>query len=646
MKRLTGIILFLAMGVVGKAERPDSLLQLLQQTDDSLKSKVYSELVWHYVFNHPDSALQYGKLGLKSAKEHKSNASLAGLYNRMGVAHDIAGNPDSSIVYYEEALKYARIAKVKATEAGALNNLGLIYWNKDDLEKAVEYYLASIKLFEEVDNQQGIGNTYNNLGLIFIDQKLDKKAIEYFRKAVILRKQMEDRYGLSASYLNLSLAYSNLLDPDSVEFYIRKSIQLKKQIDDGYGLAKAYNNLALHFRHGDGPLDSVFHYYQEALRFHRMIGYDYGIASTISNMYPVVGEHVDARLALDSIQVGIKIAEQNEFNELLIQLYWNKALIYSYVNEMDSVIEYTLKSRNMRDSVEARRNIEVISELETKYETEKKEKEILRLDAENAEAALAISRQRNWIIAISLGFLVFAGFGGFVYTQRKRKNEARLAAQELSFRKNLLDATVIAEEKERQRIAKDLHDGLVQSLAALKIGIQVALDKADLNDVQHKAVKEHMLQIDTAANEARNISHQMMPRALEESGLVVAIEDMLAKTLNASHIKYSFEPFGLGEKRLAQSIEIGLYRICQELVNNILKHSGATEVSVQLILTKTHIVLHVEDNGKGFQFDQKNQKTGIGLNNIFSRASSVNGEVNYENGKPKGTIANIRVPLS
>lgn len=606
---------------------------------------MYSEIVWHYVFHQPDSALYIGRTGLNNAHKYNRNSGLAGLYNRMGVAHDVAGNPDSAIVYYENALKYARLGKVISTEAGALNNLGLIYWNKDDLEKAIEYYFASIKLFEEIDNQQGIGNTYNNLGLIFIDQKLNDKAIEYFRKADKIRSDIGDQYGLSATYLNLSLAYSNLKYPDSVELYIRRAISLKKEIQDLYGLAKAYNNLALHHRASDSPVDSILIYYRLALNQHRSIGNEYGVASTISNMSPIVGEFLNVKMAIDTINLGIEMAEKNGYNELLIQMYWNKALLYSFIDEADSIVKYTILSRNMRDSVEAERNLELITEYETKFETEKKEKEILRLDAENAESALAISRQRNWMIGIILGFLVFAGFGAFVYAQRKRKNEARLAEQELGFRKNLLDATVIAEEKERQRIAKDLHDGLVQSLAALKIGIQVALDGASLDEKASSAIKEHKRQIDLAAAEARSISHQMMPRALQESGLQLAIEDMLAKTLNASHIQYSFEPFGLGDERLPESIEIGLYRICQELVNNILKHSEATEVSVQLIKTKTHVVLHVEDNGKGFKLDNKKEQSGIGLNNIFSRASSVNGEVNYENGKPKGTIANIRVPL-
>jgi len=184
----------------------------------------------------------------------------------------------------------------------------------------------------------------------------------------------------------------------------------------------------------------------------------------------------------------------------------------------------------------------------------------------------------------------------------------------------------------------------VQSLAALKLGVQNSMNVAGLSAEQKGSFSEHIKNIDTAAEEARNISHQMMPRALTETGLISAFEDMLSKTLKQTDIGYNFEQFGVLNQRFKPSIEIGLYRIAQELVNNILKHSGAKHVDIQLLKTKTHLVLHVEDDGKGFEFDKKGSQNGIGLNNIFSRASSVNGEVNYENGKP-GTIANIRVPL-
>src|SRR5690606_7229772 len=120
--------------------------------------------------------------------------------------------------------------------------------------------------------------------------------------------------------------------------------------------------------------------------------------------------------------------------------------------------------------------------------------------------------------------------------------------------------------------------------------------------------------IDEACTEVRNISHQMMPKALQEKGLVDALNDMLEKSLGMTDIKYTFENFNVAGKRFEKHIEIGLFRIAQELVNNIIKHSEAHHVDVQLNLLKSHLILLVVDNGKGFTFDS--QKDGIGLMNI------------------------------
>ncbi len=241
------------------------------------------------------------------------------------------------------------------------------------------------------------------------------------------------------------------------------------------------------------------------------------------------------------------------------------------------------------------------------------------------------------------GLILAIGGGGFLVYRRRKLAQEQLADQKLSFQKKILDSTVEAQENERQRIAKDLHDGLVQSLAGLKLGVQNALNGLGIEGEIKDKFEDHINQIDQAAQEARNIGHQMMPRTLLEMGMIPAIGEMLNKTLGQTGITFRFDHYALDGQRFAKNIEISLYRICQELVNNIMKHSGATEVDVQVYKTKSHLIVHVEDNGKGMDSSQK--EAGLGLNNIYSRASSVNEDVQYESGLVSGTVANIRVPI-
>lgn len=342
---------------------------------------------------------------------------------------------------------------------------------------------------------------------------------------------------------------------------------------------------------------------------------------------------------------GLEIALTSGSNEILAQAYTGLADYYIEIGDYKLALEFYTKSRDAQDKMLDEKRMEQLNAIQSKFEVAEKEKAIAMLGQKNAQSELALSSQRSWIIGLILGFLILTIFAAFIYVQRKRTHEAEQASKELDFRKKLIDATVIAEENERQRIAKDLHDGLVQSLAAIKIGLQSAMRKTKLEEATEQEFNEKVKMVDDAAAEARHISHQMMPRALTETGLVSALEDMLNKTLGQSDMTFSFEHFGIGEERFKQSIEIGIYRIAQELVNNILKHSKAKVCSIQLYKTKSHLILHVEDDGQGFKFDDKVNNSGIGLSNIFSRASAVNGEVNYEGGQPHGTVANLRVPL-
>jgi len=144
-----------------------------------------------------------------------------------------------------------------------------------------------------------------------------------------------------------------------------------------------------------------------------------------------------------------------------------------------------------------------------------------------------------------------------------------------------------------------------------------------------------------STDELRNISHQMMPKSLSDLGAVDAIEDMLSLSLPYAEIKYTFEHFNI-EERLSGNIELLLYRVAQELVNNIVKHSEATEVSFQLFKSNQNIVMVVEDNGIGIS--SNDQKNGIGILNINSRVESMNGTVNFESNSNQGTLVTLKVP--
>jgi signal transduction histidine kinase len=135
----------------------------------------------------------------------------------------------------------------------------------------------------------------------------------------------------------------------------------------------------------------------------------------------------------------------------------------------------------------------------------------------------------------------------------------------------------------------------------------------------------------------------MMPRILQEEGLVPAIYDMLEKSFKFSQVEWAFEQFGLNE-RYPERLEISLFRICQELINNIIKHSEANKVHIQLIQNQGYIILFVEDNGRGFTSEKRDK--GIGLLNIATRLKNLRGEFTMEPSPESGLTATVRIPIS
>jgi signal transduction histidine kinase len=235
-------------------------------------------------------------------------------------------------------------------------------------------------------------------------------------------------------------------------------------------------------------------------------------------------------------------------------------------------------------------------------------------------------------------------FLGYWFHRNKRKLEGQLATERINYQQELLRATVLAQEEERKRIAKELHDGVGQQLTALKMRWQSICDELErIREQKNDDFSAITSLMNNTSEDVREISHRMMPRTLGEKGLVESVSDMLNALLGKTDIQVEFEYFN-ADKRYPEEIEVSAYRVIQELVNNVVKHSRATQVSIQIMENREKLVIIVEDNGVGF--DPENQAGGIGLLNMRSRVNALDGELNFEPSPTSGTIAMARIPIS
>lgn len=208
----------------------------------------------------------------------------------------------------------------------------------------------------------------------------------------------------------------------------------------------------------------------------------------------------------------------------------------------------------------------------------------------------------------------------------------------LAEKEKRLKAIIDTQEKERSRIASDLHDGVVQQIGAINIMLTQAI--STLPKAQAQPILRAKEMAETAAIETRLISHQMMSKSLAEVGLVPAMEDVI-DFIERHDLEVSFDSFQLSD-RYNGRIELVVYRVFQELSNNIIKHAQADRVQVQLFENAGNLILLVEDDGKGMT---EEPTQGIGLYNIVSRLSTVNGKVDYSRGQSGGTVATVVIPV-
>lgn len=319
---------------------------------------------------------------------------------------------------------------------------------------------------------------------------------------------------------------------------------------------------------------------------------------------------------------ALDIAKKMNFSSNIVAIYAEMASMYTNKGDYKKAnickdSAYQLKIKMFQDQMQSS-----ISESEAKYNNI-----VLKSQLELAEK----KRRIQWAVFAILA-LIGLVIGLLNYVRQKRKEILMQQKQN----KATLNALIEGEEKERIRLARELHDGIVQEIAILGRNFSnVQLSNFDQNKI---VLQEKIQQI---GSEVRSISHSLMPQMLTSFGLIVALKDLFHRNFEHTSIEYEFETKGI-EERLPARVEIALYRIAQELINNIIKHSKATKVEAQLVLNRNMLFFIIDDNGRGMQ--QEN-KTGIGLASIESRLQILNGKLEYESDESHGTSSIIRIPL-
>lgn len=543
---------------------------------------------------------------------------------------------DKARLVIDSTLSWSRRLKYVRGEARALQVDGLILYYKGAYEKSTESFVKSIKLHEQLGDRNGEAKLCNDLANLLRKHDDVNGAKKYLERALSIYTALNDKDGLANTNNNIGVVYEYIGELDSAMACYKRGLEFYRQINNRSGMGYSYDYIGLIYAY-KGQYDESLASMQQALAIREELGEKQAMATSLVNMGELNLAKKDFKAAMPLFKRSQQIASDMGFADLISYNYKVMATASAGMGDFKEAYNLQKQFATYSDSLFNLRRNEQVAEIQSKYETEKKEKENLQLQGKNAEQALILSRQRTYLLLL-VALVVAIALGASLFNSRTKLMQERKLNEEIQRQEAIrLKAVIESQEEERKRIAAELHDGLGQVLSAARINLASAGSKEEIN---------HSLElIDRSCRDLREISHNMMPSALAKGGIVPALQEMITRLNDTGKISIELDTDGM-EQRLAPEVEVHLFRIAQELINNILKYADAKEAQVQLIREENNLTMMVEDNGKGFEKEKLESGTGNGWYNILSRLRLINGDVELDTQPGKGTVITIGLQLN
>lgn len=544
-------------------------------------------------------------------------------------------NSDSSVFFLHETVRLAAKTGQHRSEAEAYALLGVHEKNKGNYENALQFHLRALKIKEENHDEPVLATTYNDIGVLYKTMGRFQEALVYYKKSNELCRRLGIQKGIAMTYNNIGTIHRELTGLDSALYYYQKALQEAERTSDPYSISVCLTNV------GDIYVDQQR--YTEALAmFGRSLAIDRaaedmtGMASGYNSMartYSAMKQYPQALAYSDSALATVLKTDLRQDRLTTLML---RAGILEGKGDVGHAVDAMRNYIALKDSLMNEETHRQISELQTKYETSKKEQQIARQQAQLREKNLTI-------LGIAVVVALLALLAMSYYRRNKLKQQAVLQKTVLQQQEMATRAVIEAEERERRRIASDLHDGVGQLMSAAKMNLSLIGSELEFNDpVQQENFSKAVALVDEGCREVRTVSHNIMPNALLKAGLTTAIREFINK-IDQRVLKVNLYTEGLNE-RLAGNIESVLYRIIQECINNVIRHSSASQLDIAIIRDETEITVTIEDNGCGFDLSDRTLSEGIGMKNIQSRVDYLAGSIEWDTAPGKGTVVMIHVP--
>lgn len=565
--------------------------------------------------------------------------STATMYNNLGMMYNNTNNQKLALLYFEKGLKLAEKHQLENTKALIYINLTNLHIKNNDLNASLETAKKANALCEKLKLLKEQAVNANLIGVIYYYKSDFEKALEYYRLSVKISKQAGDVHSENTALSNIGEIQALQNNPEALNT-LQACENYFNKIKDYSSLQQVYVNYSTFFRNTNQDKKAI-EYLDKLRKVESQLSDSLQRKSVVFYQTKFETQQKENKILLlskaDSIK-NLKIANQQlALSRNLLELTRQKLALSGARLQLaqDSLHMANQSKTILQTQLQASQRQEKIKSLS---------KEALQQKLILKEKEIALNRKNTTIGIILIAAVLVLLLAYAFYRKKQLEQKAHLVAEQSKQRELLTQAVIEAEETERKRIASDLHDGVGQLFSAVKMNLSGLMSRVELTRDEDRFLAEKTLAlVDESCKEVRVISHKMMPNFLLKSGIASDIRSFIEK-VDSETLKISFESFGFKEQ-MEFNEETILYRVIQELINNVIKHAQATELHISLNKTNTAIVVQIKDNGIGFNREEALEKGGLGMKNILIRVDYLKGKVQFENNEPSGTKVQIDIPI-
>lgn len=507
------------------------------------------------------------------------------------------------------------------------------YRHQGKYTESLQFFHKAKNMYPQLNHSIDIARINHSISVLYTSIGDEEKSLEYVKKAILINQKINNKKGLAFNYNKIGNTFRAQKNRDSALYYFEKAKDyfLDVNLKEGWYRANTHIGKILE---SDGDYQESLNYYLENFENKTKLGYNQGIILSSLDISRVYTKLKKYKKAEEFVEIGLSIAKKDGVLNLISRAYLQKTEVYKSAGRFKEAIINKELYHIYKDSVLNIDNVKKIQELELTHAFRKekvrdsmqlvKEKEIAETNAQLLQTESKIKSQ--WMLFGGIGLL---GVFVIIYLIRSQKFTKKQQELQESFSQELINE----QEKERSRLARDLHDSVGQKLMLLSKQTK----KMDNPNIENLA--------SSTLEEIRSISRGLHPSNLERLGLTEAI-NVLIYDINANTELFFTEEIENIDNILSKEAELHLYRIIQESLSNIVKHAEAKAVKLAIQQKEKTTEIIISDNGKGFDFESKYKNMSLGLKTLFERAKIINAQMNLETSLGKGTIINLSIPIT